>query len=430
MCGMWKGFLRSSCSRLFRAFSVALITLLCTTASVSASSTPTRTPTPTPSCRPPLQCNNSLLPQSTPTAFAPSRECPSDQWSASNLDFNWRAACGHCMASAPTSTAAFSSIPLPTVPAFSTVAIPTIGPSPTPWVCPTLTPTSTLTPTPVGTVSACPHARSFLGSGESPGQFWTGVENPFYPYEKNAYTGSNTFLADEAPFNGVTVLEVRATGLPSYSRLDFTYRAIQTRVTPQSPRLYSVGHNSTPNLVFSISNTASPHTSIATLPANTTGRLAIRLVVGANAANSALIEMLSITLCPSNPPTSTPFSAPFQCGPTATPVPTGTPVPTATPVRALLPLADCRVPVYADFAPAVSFDLLDDGDACYRLFPGINVDLSSVPVLSIPALQVPPIDFCFRFIAPVVSVVGVIVDLATFVSAGIALFLVRWALFN
>lgn len=330
------------------------------------------------------------------------------------------------MPALPTGTNAFG-IPDLHVPSFSMPEFATFTPegyvTATVPVQPTWTPGPTDTPGPTVTPSC---AGKLFNRSNPSGDY----SSPWIP------NGSQIFRFYNGSINvpSVTMYLGQTRRVTSV-----VYRVGGASCSPQYFTL-TVGSYTSGNIAGGATGGGQTHT--VTLPTpQYVSQITFNIVPFGSPSGGNCIEFYSVTVnwCdfPSTPtpvPTWTPF-------PTATPPATstpgfGNPNPTSTPQRGIIAgafghLADCRVPVYASDAPVAAFDLGYAGTHCYRLFPGINISGGIWDtIFQLPPIDVPIIDFCFTYYQPSLSLLGIYIDLATTITAVIAFFIVRWALFN
>lgn len=380
--------------------------------SSAAQSTPTRTPTPSPSPTP-----FSLL--ATPTSYVASSECPVGTWDSAGLSPRWVAACSHCLARPTATRGPFDQVVIPTV-SFPTLTLP----QPT-YVCPTATLTQTSTPTLVGTPPQYCAYWSFLGSAVS-GPAWPSLYIDQGTLTASGLSGIRTTQGSQQVRRAdvgvlfsspVTLLSVTLWGSSSLSWSSALYSRSATSVWTTLSSW--VNQSASSSLLRSWTG------SLPSVEAF--GNLVTAWGFSPSVVDASSLFMTAFQVCWTGtpPPTSTPLPQP-TCGPSPTPTLTATVAPP------FFLSADCRNPEYVSHQPVVSFDFQFDGSQCYAVFPRIYLQLPTIPLVnvSLPTIDIPRVDLCLQFYRPYFSVVGLVLDLSALVSAGLALLLMRWALFN
>jgi hypothetical protein len=385
-------------------FAALILGLLGLLAVVVPAQAQTQTDTPVPAQtftpRAPLQ----VIPN-TPTLAIPSSACPQGPIMGA-LDYQWVAACGHCL---PTPTLDPGLVP--------TLAAPTLA-APT-FAAPTFAaPTLAVMPFGTGTPTSLPTSTSTFTPTPLPGTL-------LFPYNSPSLVGSYSWRGcnGTCTTDYTTDLVIQLGGSYCLSSIEYKVRRDLTTNVNTPPvirtRVGSFTHTwdylSAPGglntVSFSVPSWVGPVSSI-TLDIDTGG--------------TRVIQFHNLAAWPGACPASTPTAAPT--------LPTHTP--TYSPM--LQYAVDCRVPVYRDNSPvvAVKFDTLDT--ACYTVFPEINIGFSFIesilsalgqPVV-LNAIQVPRIDVCFEFYDPVISVAGLSLSVSFLVTVALVFLLVRWGLFN
>lgn len=380
--------------------------------------------------------SSQLIPPS-PTPPAASSECGTVD-PALDLDPVWALSCSHCLSSEPTRS--FAS--LPTLPVFPTLTppgwVPTTIPF-TPTSIPTSIPTSTPTSTPISTPTATPLAaispawcytipNIFFnvwtkGTYDSLLDQWVGVSSTAGGSSPNHSVGITYIFPSSASLVRVETSHVAQGAPPPADSFPVFYWRSSSSINYNFSSPYQGGYSqwasSTPVSTNSISiwlNTARA-TSISYLSSADATIRAVRLSgVGTN-----------------------PFPV-NHCAP-ATPFPTPTSPSTPTPIPALpspspvyptfLANVDCRSPVYSDIStPVVAVDLIPTSTSCFIAFPAFSFTPPDFFGFTFPTVSSPGIELCIQFYSFTLSLAGFVIDIASFVSSILALFVVRWALFN
>lgn len=330
----------------------------------------------------------------TPTAFTPSSTCPPSSFDETNLDPQWSAVCSHCLDGA--SAALFPTFSFSTQ-LFSTQSFSTQVT--TPELTPTFTPTVGATPT-----SSCPTEFSSLETfSHTRATFVPPTDGGIPQYSKGVVGVVNVFIDlgayyyvdridsnfyGQAIMNNRCAVEIWANGIQIHQeRLDRPGWAWINIPVPKQYVRFIEWH----------------------------------LTPGYDSDCAIASEGVRVRICGSAP---TPTTPPIT--PTSSPSPSPTFGFATQPALSFSLLADCRVPVYRTEPnmQAVAFDITTDTSACYRLFPEVDLQVLEFSV------QIQAIDFCFQFYSIYLEVVGIVVPINLLIDASLALFLVKWGLFN
>jgi len=405
-----------------------------------------------------------LLP--SPTSFEQSDECPSGEWDMANLDPAWSVACRQCLPEETDeaglfpvfSTQVISPIDVVQIP---TVIIPTLVPTDvTPSITPTPSLTPTGTPTPTGTWYQ--HAIiDFDGRADVP--YVMGAHPALPAYIASGGVTGNAMWSDAYVYDGTHAVVgwLEGTDITLYFRifLSTAWDIHHVSFELKNTSLTSAVCGGNTNGYWTTAANGAPIGAVgSTNPSWSSGITDYRLGVlyvangwetGATAngfddllmawgwctTNSSMrlaIDNVDIAYL-GTPFTHTPTFTPSPTGtltntptPSITPSPTSPLTPSPTPNRDFLIGADCRVPVYRPIGVPVDIGVEPGGEsACYRLFPQIDIDNEVILPIHIHTAS---IDLCFDFLAPTLSIMGLVIDLQFVMSVIFVLYIVYWGL--
>lgn len=373
-----------------------------------------------------------LFPTSTPPIV--SDQCPNFNFNQNNLDPNWVAACHHCLDDFPTlpiSTQPFDTpifrtfTPTPFIPTEE----PTFTPSPTP---PTETPTPSPTNTPASSYEvffdftqsdggwfALPHPVGGLDNGVYlPGVGWSYVDQQTGT-SPVTFSRSVDISYDLTPGTTITAVEFTAVRVPG----GMQFANPTAYIARNGSVLFSTTSQWSGAATWSWSGSQGG-TNRVTVSGRSSLQNNINNLSGSIVITSALIRAIQPVPTPTLTPTFTP-------SPTLDATSTSIPSPTAPFNPRIGPQANCEIPQYVNPdepgnppPPAVEFGYIDGGTSCFTFIPLIDQQLGDVHIF------VPEVILCVHFYDFLFVVGELVIDIGALGAAALAVYLVRWALFN